>query len=207
MSNRAGRGILGFMDRTIEYYDHNAPAFNDNTISADMSFARNRFLSYLPKEAKILDLGCGSGRDSKVFLDLGYQVVAVDGSSEMCQIASKLTGLQVRKLLFNDLDYDDEFDAVWASASLLHVPSSEVIAVLKIINQAVKSAGHIYLSVKQGSFEGLRNGRYFVDYDEESLCQRVRSAGMTILETWLSEDVRPDRNEIWINLIARKCLS
>jgi SAM-dependent methyltransferase len=119
------------MTKTIEYYNANSKAFINNTIEADMSPAQQRFLTYLHAGARILDLGCGSGRDSKVFLDKGYQVEPVDGSAAMCEATFALTGKPARQTVFSELDYNQEFDAVWASASLLHVPSLEIELVLK----------------------------------------------------------------------------
>ena len=109
------------MKDTITYYNKNADAFIEGTINVDMTDIQMRFLATIPKESKILDLGCGSGRDSKFFASLGYHVIPVDGSPELCEKASEYTGLPVRCLLFEDLDYNSEFDAVWACASLLHV--------------------------------------------------------------------------------------
>lgn len=192
------------MDKSIEYYNSNGNVFIDNTLEADMSPARQRFLAHLPAGARILDLGCGAGRDSKASLDQGYQVEAVDGSAAMCEATSNLTGKPALKILFAELDYDQEFDAVWASASLLHVPSSEIELVLLKVRQTIKPGGYLYVSVKQGSFEGWRNGRYFVDYDEEKLCALMNKAGMSVVEKWISQDVRPGRSDMWINLVAKK---
>jgi len=99
-----------------------------------------------------------------------------DGSAAICQSASELIGKQVRQLLFSQLDYDHDFDGIWASASLLHIPSAEIQDILMKLVRALKIGGYLYFSFKEGDFEGERNGRYFVDYSEarlRSLCDSV----------------------------------
>ena len=78
--------------RTLSYYDENAAAFCEGTRNADMSEMRRRFLQYLKPGTLILDAGCGSGRDSKAFMEGGYRVVAIDGSEKICRLASKYLG-------------------------------------------------------------------------------------------------------------------
>ena len=102
------------MNDTIDYYNKNADAFYESTIDADMSAQYDMFEKRLYAGARILDCGCGSGRDSKYFLDNGYEVVAIDGSEELCKKASELTGIVVINMLFQDIDFEDEFDGVWA---------------------------------------------------------------------------------------------
>ncbi|MGN0247075.1 MAG: class I SAM-dependent methyltransferase, partial [Lachnospiraceae bacterium] len=82
------------MDRTIDYYNFNAENFIENTQHVDMHLALDRFLDLLDEGAAILDFGCGSGRDTKYFLDQGYQVTATDGSAELCRLASAFTGIE-----------------------------------------------------------------------------------------------------------------
>lgn len=192
------------MNQTLQFYENNTQDFISRTLEADMSETQKRFLSYVKPGSRILDLGCGVGRDSKAFQDHGYYVEAVDGSPALCAFASQLLGKPVRRLLFENLDYEDAFDAVWASASLLHVPSSSIADVLKKIRGSLKAHGIFYLSVKHGDFEGNRNGRYFTDYTEERLCKLLKDCGFLILEHWINEDVRPERNELFLNVITQK---
>ena len=194
----------GFLmsDITIKYYDDNAEAFYDSTVNADMSFQYNLFLKHLPQGAHILDLGCGSGRDSKYFIESGYTVEAVDGSLKLCKKATALIGQPVRQLMFQDMDYNNKFNGIWASASLLHVPVNELPEVFFKISTALKNNGVFYVSFKHGEYSGVRNGRKFSDFTEQSISAIVKSVGcFCIIETHVTTDVRKNRqNEKWINI-------
>ena len=97
------KGYHQGMDKTLRYYDENAAAFTADTVTTDMGAIQEAFIRQLHPGAHILDLGCGSGRDSKLFLSKGFAVTPVDGSAEMCTSAKANTGLEVRQLLFKDL--------------------------------------------------------------------------------------------------------
>ena len=90
-------------NKTLEFYDRHTDDFISSTLEADMEETRTRFASYLPDHALILDFGCGSGRDTKAFLQAGYQVEATDGSEEICIKASEYTGIHVQRMLFSEL--------------------------------------------------------------------------------------------------------
>lgn len=191
---------------TLQYYENHAVEFSSGTIVADMSNTRSRFLILLQPGTYILDLGCGSGRDAKAFLDAGYRVDAVDGSSELCRMASEYTGIPVRQMLFQGLDSVETYGGIWACASILHLPKGELQEVLFRIQRALKPGGILYTSFKYGTFEGLRNGRYFTDFTEETLQEFwERIPELSIEEIWITQDVRPGREEErWINLLARR---
>ena len=115
------------MDETTRrFYDGDPDGYSEATRWNDVADLTGRFISHLPNGARILDLGCGSGRDTLAFRSLGFEVVPVDGSEGMCRITSENTGSEVRRLDFLDLDYIDEFDGVWACASLLHLRPEEI---------------------------------------------------------------------------------
>lgn len=126
------------MDKTLEYYNRTAQDYTADTLHADVSGLYPFFLTHLPPNATILDLGCGPGRDSKCFLEKGYRVLSIDGSEELCKIASTHTGQPVLCQTFEALDYTQEFDGVWACASLLHVPKTRLPKVLENISRALK---------------------------------------------------------------------
>lgn len=191
---------------SIDYYNKYATAYFESSVNLDMSQIREKFEALLPEGGAILDLGCGSGRDSLAFFENEYEVTPLDGSKEMCALAEIHTDLDVLHMEFSDLDFDEVFDGVWACASLLHVPEEEMPDILKKIGQALKPGGIFFLSVKEGDFAGIRNGRYFVDYSKRKLTELVEDAGMfDIEEVWRTEDVRGTlKEQKWLNLIARK---
>ena len=192
-------------ETTLLYYQKNADRFVDGTASADMSYARTRFLRLLSPKAYILDFGCGSGRDAKAFMDLGYRVDAVDGSPELCRIASDLIGKPVKHMLFDELSAFEQYDGVWACASILHLPKGKLVDVLHKISKAMKADGVLYTSFKYGNYEGLRGDRYFIDFTEDTLHELLEAVpSLQIIDTWITDDVRPGREERWINTLARR---
>ena len=194
------------MDYTIDYYNQNAKNFIENTQNVDMHLAQDKFLQLLDSQSSILDFGCGSGRDTKYFLEKGYHVTATDGSAELCKLASAFTGIEVKEMLFQELDDINKYDGIWACSSILHLPKKELFPVLRKMCIALKSAGVIYSSFKYGDFEGERNGRYFTDFTEDTFRDFIKDIPeLTIVDHWITSDVRPGRgNEKWLNLIIRK---
>ena len=194
------------MDPTIDYYNFNVENFIENTQNVDMHLVQNRFLRLLYENALILDFGCGSGRDTRYFLDKGYQVTATDGSAELCRRASYFTGIEVKEMLFGELDEIDTYDGIWACSSILHLPKKELLLVIQKMCDALKGTGAIYTSFKYSEFEGMRNGRYFTDFTEDSFKEFIaKIPELTIEEYWITGDVRPGRgDERWLNLILRK---
>ena len=193
-------------NNTLNYYNTNATSFASSIRSVDFTQTQDRFLRLLPSAAAILDFGCGSGRDTKYFLDAGMQVDATDGSEELCRLASEYTGIPVRQMLFEELDAKAQYDGIWACSSILHLSQESLKDVLKKMIAALKEHGIIYTSFKYGTFEGERNGRFFTDFTEETFREFVADVdGIRIEEMWITGDVRPGRgDERWLNLILRK---
>ncbi|MDO6355149.1 methyltransferase domain-containing protein [Caloramator sp. CAR-1] len=194
------------MNDTINYYNENAIDFYNNTKDANMAELYEKFLTFLPKGAKILDLGCGSGRDTKFFLENGYECVAADASIEMVKLSSELTGKKTLHLRFDEIDFDEEFDGVWACASLLHARRSEMDDIFKRIYKALRKDGIFYSSFKYGDKEEFRNGRFFNFYDEKSFNELLKRNGyFELLEMFITTDVREGRqDEKWLNVLVRK---
>ena len=194
------------MPSTLTYYNQNATQFYNSTVTVEFTATRQRFLSHLQESATILDFGCGSGRDTKAFLDQGYQVEAIDGSAELCKLASAYTGIQVLHMFFQELSEVNKYDGIWACSSILHLPKDELLDVMRKMSDALKSNGIIYTSFKYGIFSGERNGRYFTDMTEETFAEFIRDIEeLQIEEQWITSDVRPGRGgEQWLNLILQK---
>ena len=193
------------MPKTIVFYEQNSESFFDSTVTVDAQALYDQFLPMLPDKAHILDAGCGSGRDSLAFLKAGYQVTAFDGSESMAERASGLTGLDVKHSLFIDFTSDHTFDGIWACASLLHVPLQELALTLSHLSSFLKGDGLFYCSFKLGTGEAKRGGRHFTNLDEQGLKEVLESTDLTIARTWVTQDLRPGReNEHWLNAILKK---
>lgn len=194
------------IDKTLKYYNENAQSFASGTVSVKFTEVQDKFLEKLNSDAYILDFGCGAGRDTKYFLSRGYQVDAVDGSEQLCRIASEYTGIKVRQMLFQELDEKEKYDGIWACASILHLPKKQLREVLENMYAALKSEGWIYISFKYGEFEGERNGRYFTDFTTDTFKEFIHDMhGLKIEEHWITGDVRPGRGEEkWLNLLLQK---
>lgn len=193
------------INKTLDYYNKNAESFIQGTVSADLKNIQDKFLNELSGN-KILDFGCGSGRDTKCFIEAGYDVEAIDGSLELCKSASAYTGIQVKHMLFQDLDKQNYYDGIWACSSILHLPKFELKGVLSKMSKALKDDGIIYTSFKYGGFEGERNGRFFTDFTLDVFKDFIHDVDtLTIKEYWITTDVRPGREEEkWLNLLLQK---
>ena len=191
---------------TLDFYNENATTFIEGTVNVDFTQVQDIFLEYLPDHAKILDFGCGSGRDTKYFSDHGYDVDAVDGSVELCKAASAYTGIVVKQMLFHELDAEDVYDGIWACASILHVKREELPGILQKMCRALKAPGWMYLSFKYGDFDGERNGRYFTDMTEERMEKLLQAfPELNVEKQWITGDVRTGRgDERWLNVILKK---
>ncbi len=194
------------MNTTIDYYNKHAESFADGTLSVDFSDVQDRFAELMPANARILDFGCGSGRDTLYFISKGFKVDAVDGSEELCRIASENTGIEVRRMLFSELNTNEVYDGIWACASILHLSKEELNDVFRRMLCAVKRGGYIYTSFKYGEAEGFRNGRYFTDLTEKTFAEFIKEFPDTeSVDEWVTADVRPGRSdEKWLNIVLRK---
>ena len=193
------------MNKTIEYYNQNAKSFIARTLYADMSKNRERFLRYVRPGGKILDAGCGSGRDSLAFMRDGYIIDAFDASEEICRLASDILGFTVECKRFEDLKGDSEYDGIWASPSLLHVDGSKLPDVMIRLKSLLKPDAILYASFKEGNTEREKDSRFFHDMTEEMCKILYQNTGLEVLEVFRSQDVREGRaSETWVNIIGKK---
>ncbi|WP_368300058.1 class I SAM-dependent methyltransferase [Kluyvera sichuanensis] len=190
---------------TLEYYQHHADDFFNSTVNVDMRSLYTPFLERIPKGGRILDAGCGSGRDSKAFLQQGYRVEAFDATAEMAKLASQHTGLSVKQMTFSDVDTVNRYDGIWCCASLLHVSAAELPDAMAKLARALKPGGIWYVSFKYGDGERVKDGRRFTDLNEQGLNTLLAGlAGITLVGHWITEDKRPDRSEMWLNALLQK---
>ena len=179
--------------------------FIEDTMNADMSKQYQLFEKYLnSNNLTILDLGFGSGRDSLYFQNKGYDVYSLDPIKEFCEHAKELGLKHVYQKSVEEMEFVDKFDGIWACASLLHIPYNELTNVFNKCYEALKKDGIMYCSFKYGEFEGERNGRFFTDLNDEKLNDLIKNTRFKILELSITDDVRVDRNDKWINIILKK---
>ncbi|MCU6179625.1 class I SAM-dependent methyltransferase [Enterobacter roggenkampii] len=190
---------------TLHYYQNHAQEFFDGTVNVDMTPLYEAFTQRLPHGARVLDAGCGSGRDAKAFHEMGYEVDAFDASSAMVTLAKQHTGLPVQLMTFSEIDGKAQYDGIWCCASLLHVPSSELPAVMQKLADALKPGGVWYVSFKYGNGERVQGERRFTDLDEEGLRMGISNiTDVAITSLWVTKDYRHERSERWLNGILHK---
>ena len=191
--------------KTIDYYNQYADEFTQATLHVDMESLYQPFLAELPQGARILDVGCGSGRDTLAFKNKGYTVEAMDYSKALVEQATALTGTQVEHASFYDLNQSNQYDGIWACASLLHCERDKLLDVLCRIHRALRSTGVCYMSFKYGTTDRIKGGRAFTDLDEEQAQKLLDQLdGITVLKQWITVDKRPDRDEQWLNVLWKK---
>ena len=196
-----------YIKNTLKYYDDNADVFKEKWLN---DFIQNYnfeipdiFLSYLNSNSYILDLGCGTGRDSKYFMEKGHKVKSIDGSYEMCKIAKELLNLEVDQINFLDMNYENIFDGVFACASLLHLSKEDLITVLKKVSASLKQDGIFYTCFKLGEENRIDNGKFYNDMTEDkfvSICNNIKE--LEIIKMWLSDQYKTDTK--FINFILKK---
>ncbi len=193
-------------DKNLQFYQTNARRYAAETRTFDMRALRQKFTDLLPPEAHILDLGCGSGRDSRAFLDLAFKVTAIDGSAEIAKAAKTYLGQDVIVELIQDLNAMETFDGIWTCASLLHVTKSEMPKTFESIIRALRSCGIWYMSFKDGDEERWDDqGRFFNDYSVHSIRSLLDSfSNIEIID--ISQQRAQLRGEIqnWLNVFIRK---
>ena len=161
---------LSLEERTRGFYEHNAEDYVQKTFDLNVAPLYDRFIPLLPPRARILDAGSGSGRDTLEFLRSGYDVSAFDSSPALCALSTKLTGVVTHELRFQDLKDNEEYDGIWACASLLHVPQSDLSnSILRLVH-ALKPGGVLYMSFKHGLGQRIsEDGRFFNDMTPDGL--------------------------------------
>jgi len=169
-------------DTTREYYDTHASEYADQTWNISIPAIWRLLTERVPRGGTILDLGCGAGRDLKVFADSGYKVIGVDYSVGLLEIARRRSSQTAIWAEFHSLPFHDRcFDAVWAIASLLHVSPHEIPSVLREVRRVLNPSGSFIASMKQGTGEHAdQSGRFFVHYKKEEWNRLLTDAGFNV---------------------------
>lgn len=190
--------------KSQDYYNLHAEAYFALTKDTFIPKAMEVFLSRMREGGRILDLGCGSGRDSRYFLERGFQVTALDGSKEMCRLASLYIQKPVVHCDYFSFVPEDLYDGIWAQASLVHLEKKEIQAMLKRLSSWLKQDGTVVLSFCYGDFVGERDGRFYTYLTEESFPPLLCGSGLEVISSWHSQDARPGYSFEWLNLLLQK---
>lgn len=192
---------------TSAYYDAHASEYCTHTIAVDMSGLYAPFLELICAGGRVLDVGCGSGRDSLAFLQRGFSVVSMDASVEMVKATTALTRQDALQLTFDQIEFESEFDGIWACASLLHVSRRDLDAVLVRLTRALRLNAVLYMSFKYGESERLEHGRFFNDLNEPLMKLVLADHPcLELVKLSITDDVRNERqgSQQWLNALVRR---
>lgn len=192
------------MDKTLNYYNENAKEYFDKTINVCMLKKYDKFLQRISKGCHILDLGCGSGRDSLYFIQNGYKVTSIEGSIELSKLATQYIGQPVKNINFINMEDVDIYDGIWACASLLHLKKEIFSKMLTKLYLSLKKTGVMYISLKIGTdFSTYEGNRFFTYYSRETLYQLLKKTNLNIIDEFVTSDGL-NRDVEWINIIVQK---
>ena len=193
---------------TLSHYRKSAESFRVGTQDHDVSQNIQALLRHITAEApyRILDFGCGPGRDLKAFTALGHTAVGLDGAEPFVEMARADTGCEVWLQDFLALDLPAQhFDGIFANASLFHVPSAVLPRVLQQLHSALKPGGVLFSSNPRGdNREGWNGDRYGAYYDWPTWRALVTSAGFTELEHYYRPQGLPREQQPWLASVWRK---
>jgi SAM-dependent methyltransferase len=192
--------------QTLLFYETNAQLYAEQTRGIDLAHLYQPFLSAVSRGGKILDIGCGAGRDLKRFVEDGFEAVGIDPSEKLAAIASKYSGCKVLISGVQDLKFIQEFDGAWACASLIHLPRNLLTGALERIFLALRPHGVLLISMQMGSGETVTDdGRFFTRYTSQELSDAIERSRFELINVWITPDSLPGRDSItWVNAIARK---
>ena len=190
----------------MNYYDQYSEQYFSSTINVDMKDLQDYFLSFLPPNGEILDIGCGSGRDSKYFMSKGFKVLPLEPAENLAKLAATYFDIPVSIQKIEDIAYQKRFIGAWACASLLHLPYEQMNLALAKIYDALLPEGFLFISLKHGVKEEIRKGRFFCDYTQDKFeALNYNKIGFKLIEYTSSVDKREGReNESWLNVLLRK---
>jgi SAM-dependent methyltransferase len=198
--------LEGLQLDTFRFYETNAGSLIEKSRLPNGHEWALPFISLLSPRAHILDAGCGAGYSSQYFIQQGFVVTAFDASESLVRFSSELLQQPVHQLKFEDIIFENEFDGIWACASLLHVPRSHMPQVVHRLSAALKMGGILYANFVYGEEQGSRGGILFNDYTEDQFQSVLaEEKSLRTLRMWRSPDlppVRPGRE--WLHVLAQK---
>lgn len=193
-------------ESTVQFYETHAREYFERTVSADLSPIYEAFSKRVAPGAKVLDAGCGSGRDVKSLHSRGFDMMGIDASAALVKLARQYSGVACRKMRLENINFVRRFDAIWACASLLHVPKAKLGSVLRRFRAALTEGGVLYASVQVGKGEMLApDGRYFAYFGTDEFIEFLTKAGFNVETSWVSQDTLASQRSLrWLNVFARE---
>ncbi|MBL7100960.1 MAG: class I SAM-dependent methyltransferase [Nanoarchaeota archaeon] len=200
----------------VKTYNKIAKIYSKFTFHKVYQYPLNKFISMIPKKAKVLDAGCGSGRDAQYFKEYGFEVTAIDAAEKMVEEAKKnVKGVKFKKMDMMKTDFKDKtFEGVWAAASLLNNEKKNIPKILAELKRILNDEGVLYISVKEGGGEEIRKvEKYnnepipFFYYTLPEMEELVKGAGFQILHSGFSDDAMKRKDTKWIDIYCKKTTS
>jgi SAM-dependent methyltransferase len=192
--------------QTLLFYETHAEHYAEQTRAIELDHLYEPFLTAVAKDGKILDVGCGAGRDLKRFAKEGFEAVGIDPSEKLAAMASEFSGCKVLVCEVQDLRFVNEFDGAWACASLIHLPRNQLRGALEKIYVALKPGGVLLVSMQIGTGEIVTaDGRFFTRYSSQEMSSAIERSRFELINVWTTPDSLPGRESVtWVNAIARK---
>lgn len=191
---------------SIQFYEDNAEDFFRRSVDVDMASGWRGFTALVKPGGRVLEAGCGSGRDALFFHKAGFQVTATEASTNLAVLARQHTGLPVEVMTFDQMAWRQAFDGIWTCASLLHVPRADLPGVMGRLRDALIPGGVWWMSFKYGADERVVAGRHFTDLDEAGARALIEGVGgLQLISMDIGGDSRPERaHERWLSLLCRR---
>ena len=201
------------MDKTINYYNHASELLTLKYETADVSNIHNLLLNTFNQEYKLLEIGCGSGRDTSYMIKNGYDVIGIDGSIKMIEEAKKLHpelySKIFHKILPNDLDFNDKFDGIYSIATLMHLSQIDLEKTILNIYNLLNTNGKFLMSVSLFRNDINKNGfdekgRFFLTLSKNEWISVLENNGFKIEDTITNKDGLNRESISWLTIISKK---
>jgi cyclopropane fatty-acyl-phospholipid synthase-like methyltransferase len=201
------------MNKTINYYNHAYETLAQNYENANVSNIHSLLINTFNKKNKLLEIGCGSGRDASFMFNHGYDVIAIDGSKNMIQEAKRvhpnISNKLLQKVLPRELNFTNKFDGIYSIATLMHLSINDLKESLSKIYNLLENNGQFLMSVSlnrndidENGFD--ENGRYFLTLKENEWIELLKEIGFIVKNSIKNEDGLNRKSIQWLTIISKK---